>query len=435
MINLFEFGINITEEFIILLFLTMYFGCKYSGVRKITSFMSGLIVMVASITYLNSLYVYESFLGLLFILLYFLYCYFFLNGDVYTKLFMAGFINCIVYSLALFSALCVSTLFQDTTHQIYNMSIERISVIIMSKFLLIMICIVLLKFKFNYIAKKHNMLLIMIMPIITELSTVGIMQVFLRNDELKAELLLASVSVVLTNILIYYIFIKINKDIQTETEMVILQQKLENDKKYAEDVEELYNKTCGARHDLLNHFSIISELLQDSTKSAQEYIQSVTDNQLETIRTLIKTGNDCFDALVNTKIALCEKYGVSTRVHVMEKSLNQLTHDEIAVLFGNLFDNAIEAAKNSDKKAIKLTVQIQDVYLSVCMKNSIEKSVLAYNKDLRTSKSDKIHHGFGIKNVKRVVDKYKGLISYDEENGYFICDILLPLQSKRHSLQ
>ena len=38
-------------------------------------------------------------------------------------------------------------------------------------------------------------------------------------------------------------------------------------------------------------------------------------------------------------------------------------YDEIAILFGNLFDNAIEAAKKSTEKIVKLDVCIQDVYL------------------------------------------------------------------------
>jgi sensor histidine kinase regulating citrate/malate metabolism len=167
--------------------------------------------------------------------------------------------------------------------------------------------------------------------------------------------------------------------------------------------------------------------LEESKEKAQEYIQTVTNSQLDTIKTLISTGNDCFDAIVNTKIALCEKYGITARVRVMEKAIDNLPHDEIAILLGNMFDNAIEATKNSERKIIKLDVQIQDAYLSVCMKNSIDKSVLTENKKLNTTKGNNRYHGFGIKNIKRIVEKHSGLISYDEENGYFICDILLPI--------
>lgn len=92
--------------------------------------------------------------------------------------------------------------------------------------------------------------------------------------------------------------------------MSLLEQKLKSDKKNAQDIEQLYTKTCGVHHDLVIHFSTISKLLEESPQKAQEYINSVLNNQLTSIKTMIKTGNDCFDAIANTKIALCEKYGV-----------------------------------------------------------------------------------------------------------------------------
>ena len=109
MVNLFEISINILEEFIIALFMTLYFGCKYNRWKKYAGFLLVMLVAVSSITLINSVYVYEGFLGLLFILIYFLYALIFLNGDIYTKLFISGFINSIVYFIALFSNLCLKS--------------------------------------------------------------------------------------------------------------------------------------------------------------------------------------------------------------------------------------------------------------------------------------------------------------------------------------
>lgn len=307
------------------------------------------------------------------------------------------------------------------------MSAERIVLIAISKSLLIIICAILLKFRFSYAEKKNNMPLLILMPIITELSTIGVMQAFLQNHELKSALFLASVSILLANILIYYIFIKFNIDAQKEAELIMLHQKSENDTRNARDIKELYNKVCGIRHDLLIHFSTISSLLEESKDKAQKYMQTVINNQLSTIKMLVSTGNDYFDAIVNAKIALCDKYGITVRVRTMEKAIDYLPYDEIAILLGNMFDNAIEASKESERKIIKLDIMIQAVYLSICMKNSIDKSVLAENQKLNTTKEGKAYHGFGIKNIKRIVSKHNGHLNYDEENGYFICDILLPI--------
>ena len=55
----------------------------------------------------------------------------------------------------------------------------------------------------------------------------------------------------------------------------------------------------------------------------------------------------------------------------------------------------------------------------------MERMMVEY---LLTTKDNKEYHGFGIKNIKGIVDKYKGIIQFDEESGYFICDILIPRQ-------
>ncbi len=428
MISLFEIGVNILEMFIVLMFLTLYFGSKYKRIKAVAGFILSLIVTVAIITYLNTLYIYEAFLGLIFAALYFTYCVLLLKGDIGVKLFMSGFINCIVYSLALFSILCASLLPAGDINSIFGFTSTRLYLIALGKTLLIIICLILLKFRVNYVAKKSNMLLFIIMPVITEISTVGIMQIYLKHNELNTELFLVAIGIMLTNFLIYYLFIKTNRDLEKASQLALLRQKVEIDKKNAQDIENLYIKTCGIHHDLVTHFSAISKLLEESSEKAQEYINTIMNNQLSFVKTLIKTENDCFDAIANTKIALCEKYNIRCIIRVMKNSLDTLRDDEIAVLFGNLFDNAIEASKNSQRKSIKLDVQQQDRYLSVFMKNSIDKSVLGENKNLNTTKSDKKNHGFGIKNIKRVVDRYNGIIQYYEKDNYFICDILIPKQ-------
>ena len=423
MVSLFEFSVNVVEMSIVLAFLTTYFGCKYKGIKMIAIFFVGLVCAVGTITYLNSKYIYEGFLGLVFILIYFLYSLFFLKGDPYTKLFISGFINCIVYFIALLSFLCMGEIFNLDYNSLSILSKERVILIITTKILLIGATILLLRFRFRNISKRRNMMILIIMPIIAEMSMVGIMQVFLKYSELKRELLLATISVMLANILTYYVFIKINKDVEAETEKNAIWQKYENDKRFASEVESLYQKTCGMRHDLLLHFTTVRGLLQNGVNKAEQYISTVLQNQLDATKNLVKTDNETFDAIVNAKIAVCDKLGIRVQTRVQNGSLEKLELDEIAVIFGNLFDNAIEASKNSEKKCIELDVQTQEQYLSIFMSNSIDKSVLANNKGLNTTKSEKEYHGYGIKNVRSIVESRHGMIDFIEENCCFCVDI------------
>lgn len=66
MVNTFEFIINIFEELIITTFLMLYFGNKYSDFRKYVGFIATVVISVATITFFNSMYIYEGFLVLFF---------------------------------------------------------------------------------------------------------------------------------------------------------------------------------------------------------------------------------------------------------------------------------------------------------------------------------------------------------------------------------
>lgn len=425
MINLFEVIVNIVEQSINMLFLSLYFGCRYSGIKKIGGFVLWTTISVCSLTFLNSLYIYEGILGLIFTIIFFGYSFTCLKGDVYIKLFISGFLNSMIYFIALFGPLCISILSGEHNSELYNMTNERVILIVFCKVLQILSCAILLKFKFPYVANQRNMIPLICIPIVSEISITGIMQVFLNHSELKHELFIASIGVLLANILIYYIFIKTNNDIKTVTELNSALQKYESDRKYAEDIKELYAKTCSIRHDLVTHFSTLSGLLSEDNTKALEYINTVTENQLKKIKSFIKTDNDCFDAITNAKIAVCEKHGIYVETRVMNNSLQRLESAEIAVIFGNLFDNAIEAAKDTNDKIIELDIYKKDEQLIISMSNTISKSVLNDNVELKTTKKDKEYHGYGIKNIKRIVEKYNGFMNHTEKNNRFICEIFI----------
>lgn len=51
------------------------------------------------------------------------------------------------------------------------------------------------------------------------------------------------------------------------------------------------------------------------------------------------------------------------------------------------------------------------------------------NKNLKTLKKDKKKHGFGLKNIKKIVDKYNGNIGMDIKDKKFITQITLILEN------
>ena len=87
--------------------------------------------------------------------------------------------------------------------------------------------------------------------------------------------------------------------------------------------------------------------------------------------------------------------------------------------------NAIEASLNVDSPQITVSIRNEKNYLCILIRNRIESSVLEENGQLHTTKKDKSKHGLGVYSISQIVDKYDGMKTYYEKNGYFVADIWL----------
>lgn len=82
----------------------------------------------------------------------------------------------------------------------------------------------------------------------------------------------------------------------------------------------------------------------------------------------------------------------------------------ITIILGNALDNAIRAAKDSQRKVVDIHIQPQGAYSSIVIANDIAHPVLSDNPALRTTKNIRYRHGFGIQNMRQAVERNQGLI-------------------------
>ena len=220
--------------------------------------------------------------------------------------------------------------------------------------------------------------------------------------------------------------LRINKDAQARLRIKILEQQNSNAFKSIKDAEIYVNEMRSVKHNIENQLiTIYNYIDKNKNDEAKVYINTLTKEYLPGINCLIQSGNDAFDAIVGMKKTMCENDGIDFTININSKALRLLNIVDTGVLFGNLIDNAIEAAEKSKDKKIVLEISEKGEYLSILLSNSIDESVLESNANLETTKTDKEHHGIGVKNIKGVVVKYDGMIQYYEENSMFLCHILL----------
>lgn len=89
----------------------------------------------------------------------------------------------------------------------------------------------------------------------------------------------------------------------------------------------------------------------------------------------------------------------------------------------NLLDNAIEAASQVEKnKQVHFSLVTDQDSLILLSQNPANHPV---NDEMKTTKKDKKHHGFGMLSIKSITEKYHGSYHFESENGIVTVTVIL----------
>ncbi len=143
----------------------------------------------------------------------------------------------------------------------------------------------------------------------------------------------------------------------------------------------------------------------------------------------VKTGNPALDVILTEKSLLSYSDGIKFCCIADGKALSFMEETDLYTLFGNLADNAIEAVRTleADKKVISLSVKRANDFLSVNMHNCYEGELRFKDTLPLTTKKDSESHGYGMKSVKLLCEKYGGELSVSTDKNVFNVNIVFPL--------
>ena len=182
--------------------------------------------------------------------------------------------------------------------------------------------------------------------------------------------------------------------------------------KHYEEVENMYRQTRGWRHDYRNHIQTMKAYLQMGQYEKLSQYLSELEVDLNTVDTVIKTGNVVIDAILNSKISLAKHQDIQVKAKaIVPADLgNSISEVDLSIILGNLMDNAIEACQQiPDKKDrfIRVYIDILKGQLYLYIMNSSCQKLIRTGKIYRTTKNEK-YHGFGLLRVDKMVEKYLG---------------------------
>ena len=193
------------------------------------------------------------------------------------------------------------------------------------------------------------------------------------------------------------------------------------------EVENMYRQIRGWRHDYRNHIQVMKALAaKGDLAGIQAYLDEL-DTDLNTVDTVIKTGNAMTDAILNSKISLARSKGIQVTADAHIPVKLRMSELDLCVILGNLFDNAIEAslALPEDQRLIRVYMDMKGTQLYISFTNfTAAKKQRKLGQRFATTKGE--GHGFGLVRIDNIIDRLDGYLTRNSEDGAFTTEILIP---------
>ena len=193
------------------------------------------------------------------------------------------------------------------------------------------------------------------------------------------------------------------------------------------EVDNMYRQMRGWRHDYRNHIQMMKVLAANGDMDALKVYLDELDTDLNTVDTVVKTGNPMADAILNSKISLARSRNIPTQVDAHIPVKLKMSELDLCCIIGNLFDNAMEAsmALPEEKRMIRVYMDMKGTQLYISFTNfTAAKKLDKVGKGFKTSKGE--GHGFGLVRMDDIVSRYDGYLSRNSEDGAFTTEILIP---------
>ena len=200
-----------------------------------------------------------------------------------------------------------------------------------------------------------------------------------------------------------------------KTAMNLLRQQMDIQLESYRALEKSYRDQRAAAHDFSNHVNTIQALLeQGDHDTLSDYVNRLQETQTTRIFT-VYSHHPIIDAILNQKHQAAQEKGIDMQLRVNDLSSIVIPLDYLVVLLSNLLDNAIEGCAH--EKQIRMSFIAEDtLFLSI---DNTAAPVNIMDGQVRTSKGDTRQHGFGLNNVKMILNDLHAEYTIQYQDGWF----------------
>lgn len=274
-----------------------------------------------------------------------------------------------------------------------------------------------------YDSKSIPLLLLMPFSSLIILFMIEVAMSHMENRGMQILLLVVLILLFICNIAEFELLDRQSKYVKDRLELDFLKETMNTQIAHYETIYNSQQEISKIKHDSKNIYTAILAQIQNGKPEDVEKYLNDTITVLSSSDKIVNTNHPTIDAVIQSKLGKCEDKNIKTDFKYFFKEEIVINEIELAVIIGNLLDNAIEANdKNQSVRYINLLISVENSEINITMENPSEQ----INEGLKTTKRDNHNHGYGIKSIMAIAEKYGGTARFTQSNSTFISYVTMP---------
>lgn len=248
----------------------------------------------------------------------------------------------------------------------------------------------------------------------------------LDTNSTDGVLVIYTAVVIISNVILFSIISQLEEDNVIRQQNALLNQQIKLGIENVNTLSQAYQKQRSMSHDFNSHLNIINSFLNDNNYEQAKTYSAKLINSIDLETNLFNSNNSIVDTLLMQKYLVAKANDIIFQVNIDDLSDLPLSAEDLTVVLSNLIDNALEAAiKCPYEKIIKIKIKKDCSGYILSVHNTYFGDISVENGEIITTKKDSLNHGYGIKNIKSVLHKYKYNYTISNKDHWFRFSIML----------
>ena len=251
-----------------------------------------------------------------------------------------------------------------------------------------------------------------------------------NNIEDRNLIVVMGVGLLVINVVSFYLYSAMESIYLTNMENELSLQTTKIYKQQLDIIMNTQEQIRSLQHDMKYHIrELLSMANSNNMKEMASYLEEMNKETINSDE-YSYSGNKELDGNLNYLLGEAHHRlkDVSAKVAVPEG--DYMASFDMNVLLSNLLDNAIIAAEHSEEQYLHLEIYSEKSLMYITIENSFDGNINVENGKILSRKLDKARHGYGLKNVKRIVKKYNGTMDVRYTEKRFHVNIMVYLSNK-----